>query len=81
MREAALTAMRRIMEELPPAELVEEESEEFLDMLRVSRRDFEEAMKKVRPSITPYMVEYYRNFEESRKSKVEKKGGPDYYTF
>ncbi|ASI99604.1 CDC48 family AAA ATPase [Thermococcus celer] len=80
VREAALTAMRRIMEELP-AELVEEESEEFLDMLRVSRRDFEEAMKKVRPSITPYMVEYYRNFEESRKSKVEKKGGPDYYTF
>ncbi|NJE60228.1 CDC48 family AAA ATPase [Thermococcus sp. 21S7] len=80
VREAALLAMRRIMAELP-AELVEEESEEFLEKLRVSRRDFEEALKKVKPSITPYMVEYYRNFEESRKSRVEKKGGPDYYTF
>ena len=80
VREAALLAMRRIMAELP-AELVEEESEEFLEKLRVSRRDFEEALKKVKPSITPYMVEYYRNFEESRKSRVEKRGGPDYYTF
>ncbi|ASA77895.1 CDC48 family AAA ATPase [Thermococcus sp. 5-4] len=81
VREAALLAMRRIMAELP-AELVEEESEEFLEKLRVSRRDFEEALKKVKPSITPYMVEYYRNFEESRKSRVEKRAaGPDYYTF
>ncbi|ASJ12945.1 CDC48 family AAA ATPase [Thermococcus thioreducens] len=80
VREAALLAMRRIMAELP-AEIVEEESEEFLERLRVSRRDFEEALKKVRPSITPYMLDYYRNFEESRKSRVEKKGGPDYYTF
>ncbi|WP_258083951.1 CDC48 family AAA ATPase [Thermococcus thermotolerans] len=80
VREAALLAMRRIMTELP-AELVEEESEEFLEKLRVSKRDFEEALKKVRPSITPYMLDYYRNFEESRKSRVEKRGGPDYYTF
>ncbi|NJE04924.1 AAA family ATPase [Thermococcus sp. M36] len=81
VREAALIAMRRIMAKLP-AELVEEESEEFLGKLRVSRRDFEEAMKKVRPSITPYMLEYYRNFEESRKTRAEKSAkGPDYYTF
>ncbi|ASJ04979.1 CDC48 family AAA ATPase [Thermococcus barossii] len=81
VREAALLAMRRIMAELP-AEIVEEESEEFLEKLRVSRRDFEEALKKVKPSITPYMMDYYRNFEESRKSRVEKRAaGPDYYTF
>ena len=81
VREAALLAMRRIMTELP-VELVEEESEEFLEKLRVSRRDFEEALKKVKPSITPYMIDYYRNFEESRKSRVERRErGPDYYTF
>ncbi|WP_297419616.1 AAA family ATPase, partial [Thermococcus sp.] len=81
VREAALTAMHRIMEELP-AEVVEEESEEFLGRLRVLKRDFEMALKKVRPSITPYMVEYYRNFEENRKQTSKKKaGGPDYYTF
>ena len=80
VREAALIAMRRIMKELPE-ELVEEESEEFLEKLRVSKRDFEAALKKVRPSITPYMVEYYRNFEENRKRGKEKAKGPDYYTF
>ena len=81
VREAALIAMRRIMRELP-RELVEEESEEFLEKLRVSKADFERAMKKVKPSITPYMVEYYRNFEEQRKGRAEKsKGGPDYFTF
>ena len=81
VREAALLAMRRIMTELP-VELVEEESEEFLEKLRVSRRDFEDALKKVKPSITPYMIDYYRNFEESRKSRVERRErGPDYYTF
>ena len=81
VREAALTAMRRIMAELS-AEVVEEEREEFLERLKVSKRDFEEALKKVRPSITPYMVEYYRNFEENRKQSGKKRaGGPDYYTF
>ncbi|ASJ10990.1 AAA family ATPase [Thermococcus sp. P6] len=80
VREAALTAMRRIMKELP-RESVEEESEEFLGRLRVSKRDFEEALKKIRPSITPYMMDYYRKFEESRKPKIEKRGGVDYYTF
>ncbi len=81
VREAALTAMRRVMAELP-AEVVEEESEEFLERLKVSKRDFEAALKKVRPSITPYMIEYYRNFEENRKQSGKKRaGGPDYYTF
>ena len=81
VREAALTAMRRVMAELP-SEVVEEESEEFLERLKVSKRDFEAALKKVRPSITPYMIEYYKNFEENRKQSGKKRaGGPDYYTF
>ncbi|AHL22449.1 CDC48 family AAA ATPase [Thermococcus nautili] len=81
VREAALIAMRRVMRELP-SELVESESEEFLEKLKVSRRDFEEAMKKVKPSITPYMIDYYKNFEEGRKRKPEReRGGVDYYTF
>ncbi len=81
VREAALIAMRRIMRELP-RDLVEEESEEFLEKLKVSKTDFTRAMKKVRPSITSYMVDYYRNFEEQRKGRPERgKGGPDYFTF
>ncbi|WP_297536455.1 AAA family ATPase, partial [Thermococcus sp.] len=80
VREAALIAMRRVMRELP-RELVEEESEEFLERLKVSKRDFEEALKKVKPSITPYMVEYYKNFEEGRKRTQKESKGVDYYTF
>ncbi|ANF21927.1 CDC48 family AAA ATPase [Thermococcus piezophilus] len=80
VREAALMAMRRIMSKLP-REVVAEQSEEFLEQLKVSKRDFEEALKTVRPSITPYMIEYYRNFEETRKTQEEKAGKMDYFTF
>ncbi|AJC71012.1 ATPase AAA [Thermococcus guaymasensis DSM 11113] len=81
VREAALIALRRAVSKLP-RELVEQQSEEFLESLKVSRKDFEMALKKVKPSITPYMVEYYRNFEESRRRKGGKEtGGVDYYTF
>ena len=79
VREAALRAMRRVMRELPK-ELVEREDERFLERLKVSRRDFEEALKKVKPSITPYMVEYYKNFEEKRAKKPGREG-EEYYTF
>ena len=79
VREAALRAMRRVMRELP-RELVEREDERFLERLKVSRRDFEEALKKVKPSITPYMVEYYKNFEEKRAKKPGREG-EEYYTF
>ncbi|MDK2913885.1 MAG: transitional endoplasmic reticulum ATPase, partial [Thermococcaceae archaeon] len=81
VREAALVAMRRIMREMPN-DLVESESEEFLEKLKVSKRDFEVAMKKVKPSITPYMLDYYRSFEEQRKRRSEgERRGPDYFTF
>ncbi|AMM53891.1 CDC48 family AAA ATPase [Pyrococcus kukulkanii] len=80
VREAALNALKRAVSSLP-REIVEEESEEFLNNLVVTRRDFEEAFKKVKPSVTKYMIEYYKQFEESRK----RMGGetvkePDYFT-
>ncbi|ASJ00436.1 CDC48 family AAA ATPase [Thermococcus gorgonarius] len=79
VREAALTALRRIVRSIPGAEPGEEE---FLEKLKVTRRDFEEALKRVKPSITPYMIEYYKNFEESRKKVVgNTERSPDYYTF
>jgi transitional endoplasmic reticulum ATPase len=38
----------------------------------VSRRHFEEAMKKVRPSVTKQMLEYYRRWlEEARQMRRE----------
>ncbi len=80
VREAALIAMRRVMASLPE-EMVESEDEQFLERLRVSRADFERALKKVKPSITPYMVDYYQNFEQQRKGGGEKGKGVDYFTF
>ncbi len=81
VREAALIALRRAVSRLP-REVVEKQGEEFLESLKVSRRDFEMALRKVRPSITPYMIDYYKNFEESRKRRGGKEArGVDYYTF
>ncbi|MDV3103392.1 CDC48 family AAA ATPase [Thermococcus waiotapuensis] len=79
VREAALTALRRMVSGSPGAGPGEEE---FIEKLTVTRRDFEEALKRVKPSITPYMIEYYNNFEESRRKVVGKtERSPDYYTF
>ncbi|ALV63161.1 Cell division protein FtsH [Thermococcus sp. 2319x1] len=80
VREAALIALRRAVSSTP-REFVEEQAEEFLEKLRVSRRDFEEAMKKVKPSITRYMLDYYKQFEESRKAGAkEERREVDYFT-
>ena len=78
VREAAMNALRRIVAKTS-RELIEEQSEEFLEKLKVSRKDFEDAMKKIRPSVTKYMIDYYKQFEESRKALKEKKE-MDYFT-
>jgi len=75
-REAAMNALRRAVAKTSK---VEEQSEEFLETLRVSRRDFEEAMKKIKPSVTKYMMDYYKQFEESRKAPKERRE-MDYFT-
>ncbi|WP_048147867.1 CDC48 family AAA ATPase [Palaeococcus ferrophilus] len=74
VREAALTALRRMV-----AERGINEEETFEDLV-VTRRDFEEALKRVRPSISEYMLEYYRRFEEARKSEPKKRKELDYFT-
>ncbi|HHI00074.1 MAG TPA: AAA family ATPase, partial [Thermococcus litoralis] len=80
VREAALIALRRAVSRTP-RELIEEQAEEFLEKLRVSKKDFEEAMKKVKPSITRYMLDYYKQFEESRKAATrEERREVDYFT-
>ncbi|AEH23728.1 CDC48 family AAA ATPase [Pyrococcus yayanosii] len=79
VREAALNAMRRVLLTLPKR-LVEEENEEFLGKLVVTRKDFEEALKRVKPSVTKYMMEYYRQFEESRKRAAGETRELDYFT-
>ncbi|HII61345.1 TPA: AAA family ATPase, partial [Pyrococcus horikoshii] len=80
-REAALNALRRVVKSVPKEKL-EEESEEFLNKLVVTRKDFEEALKKVKPSVSKYMMEYYRQFEEARKRVSGESVGrePDYFT-
>ncbi|HDD31151.1 MAG TPA: AAA family ATPase, partial [Thermococcus litoralis] len=80
VREAALIALRRAVSKTS-RELLEEQAEEFLEKLRVSKKDFEEAMKKVKPSITRYMLDYYKQFEESRKAAArEERKEVDYFT-
>jgi transitional endoplasmic reticulum ATPase len=69
VREAAMAAMRRALKEgVKRAGIFEELSEAFLGSLVVKRRDFEEALKKVRPSVDKYILEYYKSFEESKKA-------------
>jgi len=34
---------------------------------KVTREDFEEALKKIKPSISPMMIERYRKFAEERE--------------
>ena len=80
VREAAFVALRRAVSRTS-RDLVEDQAEEFLEKLKVSKRDFEDAMKKVKPSITRYMLDYYKRFEESRKGvKGEERREVDYFT-
>ena len=80
VREAAFVALRRAVSRTS-RDLVEDQAEEFLEKLKVSKRDFEDAMKKVKPSITRYMLDYYKRFEESRKGvKGEERREIDYFT-
>ncbi|MBC7094932.1 CDC48 family AAA ATPase, partial [Thermococcus sp.] len=80
VREAAFVALRRAVS-ITSRDLVEDQAEEFLEKLKVSKGDFEDAMKKVKPSITRYMLDYYKTFEESRKGvKGEERREVDYFT-
>ncbi|MEM0333717.1 MAG: hypothetical protein QXX30_04655 [Candidatus Aenigmatarchaeota archaeon] len=44
---------------------------EDINSKEVKLKHFEEAMKKVTPSITKEMVEYYKRFEERKKEMKE----------
>ena len=46
----------------------------------VTKKDFEEAMKKVKPSITPDIIKFYEKMSDRFKSAgVEEKEEPGYY--
>ena len=55
---------------------------ENVDAKEVKMKHFEEALKKIPPSITKEMVRFYKKFEERRKKiskeEVEVSGGPKY---
>ncbi|WP_456321568.1 CDC48 family AAA ATPase [Palaeococcus sp. (in: euryarchaeotes)] len=77
VREAALMTLRRAI----AGREMEELGDELLERLRVRKKDFEEAMKKIKPSITKYMLEYYENFEKSRRvERKERYREIDYFT-
>ncbi|WP_456326574.1 AAA family ATPase, partial [Palaeococcus sp. (in: euryarchaeotes)] len=77
VREAALMTLRRAV----AGREMEELGDELLERLRVRKKDFEEAMKKIKPSITKYMLEYYENFEKSRRvERKERYREIDYFT-
>lgn len=44
---------------------------EDINAVEVSMRHFETALKKVKPSVTPQMVEYYKRWLETVKQRQE----------
>ncbi|KUJ98765.1 MAG: CDC48/VCP like protein, AAA superfamily [Thermococcales archaeon 44_46] len=65
VREAALNAMRRAIAEgvIKPGT----RASEIRQKVKVTMKDFEEALKKVGPSVSKEMMEYYRKIEETLK--------------
>ncbi|HIH90143.1 TPA: AAA family ATPase, partial [Desulfurococcaceae archaeon] len=55
---------------------------ENINTTKVSMRHFLNALKRVKPSITPEMLKFYETFMERAKQRVQvaKKGGPSIYT-
>ncbi|NJE08618.1 AAA family ATPase [Thermococcus sp. M39] len=64
-REAAMNAMRRALKEgiIKPGVKMEEVRQK----VKVTMKDFEEALKKVGPSVSKETMEYYRRIEEQFK--------------
>jgi len=65
VREAAMAAMRRALKEglLKPGVRLDQAKE----LLKVTRRDFEEALKKVGPSVDERTIKYYEEIAETFK--------------
>ncbi len=65
VREAAMLAMRRALEEgiIRPGM----KADEVRQKVKVSMKDFEEAMKKIGPSVSKETMEYYRRIQEQFK--------------
>ncbi|MEM5811935.1 MAG: AAA family ATPase [Candidatus Aenigmatarchaeota archaeon] len=47
---------------------------EDINAKEVKKIHFEEALKKIGPSLTKEMIEYYKKFEERKKSMIEERG-------
>jgi len=64
-REAAMNAMRRALKEgiIKPGVKMDEVRQK----VKVTMRDFEEALKKVGPSVSKETMEYYKKIEEQFK--------------
>ncbi|NJE01570.1 CDC48 family AAA ATPase [Thermococcus sp. JdF3] len=65
VREAAMLAMRRALQEgiIRPGM----KADEIRGRVKVTMKDFEEAMKKIGPSVSEETIEYYREIQEQFK--------------
>ena len=76
VREAALNAMRRAIAEgiIKPGT----RASDIRERVKVTMRDFEEAMKKVGPSISEETIEYYKKiegmFDKGKKETITREG-------
>ncbi|NJE25271.1 AAA family ATPase [Thermococcus sp. MV5] len=82
VREAALNAMRRaiVKGEIGP----NTRASDIRKRVKVSMKDFEEALKKVNPSISEETIEYYKRIEEmftKKKAEVKQIEGKDRAVF
>ncbi|HII67339.1 MAG TPA: AAA family ATPase, partial [Thermococcaceae archaeon] len=78
VREAAFNAMRRAISEgiIKPGT----RASDIRERVKVTMRDFEEAMKKVGPSVSEETIEYYKKIEEiftKKKAEVKQTEGKD----
>ncbi len=76
VREAALNAMRRAIAEgtIKPGT----RASDIRERVKVTMKDFEEAMKKVGPSISEETIEYYKKiegmFDKGKKETIKREG-------
>ncbi|WP_054841534.1 hypothetical protein, partial [Thermococcus peptonophilus] len=65
VREAAMLAMRRALQEgiIRPGM----KADEIRQKVKVTMKDFEEALKKIGPSVSKETMEYYRKIQEQFK--------------
>ncbi|MGB9674656.1 MAG: hypothetical protein ACPLX8_00825, partial [Nanopusillaceae archaeon] len=77
----AMNALRKVYNKIRSENLSEHEALEKIKEMKitVTMEDFAEALKKVRPSITKEMLDYYKMFSETFRTNIVENMRQKYY--